>query len=261
MDAIVSVPTARSQAERAEFTKSVVAQMKVLKNYAISLTRDQTRAEDLVQETIMRAIQNANLFDGANLGGWLFTILHNIFRSEYRKRRRETSFDPEIIERIQSTGIFIREAESAHDFNRLLMCIALLPSEQRDALIAVGYLGLQYEEAAVTLSCAVGTIKSRVNRARNMLARNLEEDQIQQLDVSALRAATNGVPKKHPYYQIAAAYADLYSECHDVKDGVFVRGSLKTESVVDESEAVWQKLVASGALDDDNPPFIQGSEY
>ncbi len=261
MDAVVRVPTVRSEAERIQLTSDVLRKMPSMKSYALSLCHDASRAEDLVQETVLRAMQNANLFDGSNLGGWLFTILHNIFRSEYRKRRRETTFEPEIIEKMQSTTIFAREAESAHDLNKLLMCMALLPEEQRDALIAVGYLGLEYDEAARTLGCVVGTIKSRVNRARNSLMRNMHEDQIRQLDVSALRCATSGVPKKHPYYQIAAAYADLYAECHDVKDGAFVRGSLKKVVVLDDSEKLWQELVASGALEEDSPSNIQGAEY
>src|SRR5476649_2396653 len=98
---------------------------------------------------------------------WLFTILRNLFRSEYRKRRREVE---------DATGMYAEsmksqpEQASRLEFEELRLALAQLPDDQREAVILVGASGFSYEEAAAICECAVGTIKSRVNRARNRLA-------------------------------------------------------------------------------------------
>lgn len=139
-----------------------------LRAFAMSLAGNMDRADDLVQETLMKAWSNLGSFtEGSNMSAWLFTILRNIFYSEYRKRRREVA-DPEgqIAAKLATAP-----AQSGHmdllDFREALQ---KLPPDQREALILVGASGLSYEEAAGICNCAVGTMKSRVNRARNRLA-------------------------------------------------------------------------------------------
>jgi RNA polymerase sigma-70 factor (ECF subfamily) len=101
------------------------------------------------------------------MSAWLFTILRNLFRSEYRKRRREVE---------DATGMYAEsmrsqpEQASRLEFEELRVALAQLPDDQREAVILVGASGFSYEEAAAICGCAVGTIKSRVNRARNRLA-------------------------------------------------------------------------------------------
>jgi len=139
-----------------------------LRAFAISLSGNVDRADDLVQETLLRAMANIDSFQpGTNMSAWLFTILRNLFRSEYRKRRREVEdADGSYAESLKSYP----EQQGRVEFEEFRAALAKLPPDQREALILVGASGFSYEEAAAICDCAVGTIKSRVNRARNRLA-------------------------------------------------------------------------------------------
>ena len=106
---------------------------------------------------------------------WLFTILRNLFRSEYRKRRREVEdADGRYAETLKSHP----EQTGRVEFSEFRAALAKLPSDQREALILVGASGFSYEDAATICGCAVGTIKSRVNRARTRLADLLAIDNV-----------------------------------------------------------------------------------
>lgn len=148
--------------------EAVLAAVPSLRAFAISLSGNVDRADDLVQETLLRALVNIASFEpGTNLSAWLFTILRNLFRSEYRKRRREVEDgDGTYAESLKSQP----EQEARVEFREFRAALAKLPSDQREALILVGASGFSYEEAAGICGCAVGTIKSRVNRARTRLA-------------------------------------------------------------------------------------------
>jgi RNA polymerase sigma-70 factor (ECF subfamily) len=148
--------------------EAVLAAVPSLRAFAISLSGNVDRADDLVQETLLRALVNIDSFQpGTNLPAWLFTILRNLFRSEYRKRRREVEDgDGTYAESLKSQP----EQEARVEFREFRTALAKLPSDQREALILVGASGFSYEEAAGICGCAVGTIKSRVNRARTRLA-------------------------------------------------------------------------------------------
>jgi RNA polymerase sigma-70 factor (ECF subfamily) len=145
-----------------------------LRAFAMSLCGNVDRANDLVQETLLRAIANINLFEpGTNMSAWLFTILRNLFRSEYRKRRREVEdSDGRYADSLKSHP----EQHGRVEFEELRAALDQLPPDQREALILVGASGFSYEEAAAICDCAVGTIKSRVNRARTRLAEQLSID-------------------------------------------------------------------------------------
>src|SRR5712675_1216439 len=145
-----------------------------LRAFAISLSGNVDRADDLVQETLMRAIANIDSFQpGTNMSAWLFTILRNLFRSEYRKRRREVE---DVGGSYAETLTSLPEQNSRLEIVEFRDALKLLPSEQRESLILVGASGFSYEEAAQICGCAVGTIKSRVNRARSRLAEILSID-------------------------------------------------------------------------------------
>src|SRR5437879_12837363 len=147
---------------------AMLAAVPSLRAFAISLCGNVDRADDLVQETLLRAMANIDSFQpGTNMSAWLFTILRNLFRSEYRKRRREVEdTDGSYAETLKSHP----EQQSHVEFEEFRAALSKLPTDQREALILVGASGFSYEEAAAICECAVGTIKSRVNRARTRLA-------------------------------------------------------------------------------------------
>ena len=148
--------------------KAVLGTVPSLRAFAISLCGNLDRADDLVQETLLRALANIDSFQpGTNMSAWLFTILRNHFRSEYRKRRREVEdADGHYAETLKSQP----EQHGRVEFREFREALDQLPADQREALILVGASGFSYEEAAHICGCAVGTIKSRVNRARTRLA-------------------------------------------------------------------------------------------
>jgi len=148
--------------------KAVLSAVPSIRAFAISLCGNVDRADDLVQETLLRAWANLNSFEpGTNMSAWLFTILRNLFRSEYRKRRREVADgDGTYAETLKTQP----EQTSRVEFEEFRTALAKLPSDQREALVLVGASGFSYEEAAGICGCAVGTVKSRVNRARVKLA-------------------------------------------------------------------------------------------
>jgi RNA polymerase sigma-70 factor (ECF subfamily) len=139
-----------------------------LRAFAISLCGNVDRADDLVQEALLRALANIHSFQpGTNMSAWLFTILRNHFRSEYRKRRREVEdADGHYAESLTSHP----EQHGQLELSEFRTALNHLPDEQREALILVGASGFSYEEAADICGCAIGTVKSRVNRARTRLA-------------------------------------------------------------------------------------------
>jgi len=139
-----------------------------LRAFAISLSGNVDRADDLVQETLVRAIEHQAKFQpGTSLNAWLFTILRNLFHSEYRKRRREVE-DPD---NLHVGRLASEPAQDGYvDLQDFRLALNTIPPDQREALLLVGASGFSYDEAATICGCAVGTIKSRVNRARVRLA-------------------------------------------------------------------------------------------
>jgi RNA polymerase sigma-70 factor, ECF subfamily len=151
----------------ASLRESLVGEMSNLRAFAVSLCGDKVRADDLVQETLFKAWNHLDSFrEGTNLKAWLFTILRNTYFSERRKRRREV----EDADGSYAARLSTHPEQDGHmdlqDFRNVLVRV---PDDQREALILVGGAGFSYEEAAEICGCAVGTIKSRVNRARNRL--------------------------------------------------------------------------------------------
>jgi RNA polymerase sigma-70 factor (ECF subfamily) len=139
-----------------------------LRAFAVSLCGRADRADDLVQETLVKAWANLASFQpGTNLIAWLYTILRNEFYTEFRKRRHEVR---------DEDGVFAGRLTSAPtqdghiEFQDFRSAMARLADDQREALILIGASGLSYEDAARICGCAVGTMKSRVHRARARLA-------------------------------------------------------------------------------------------
>jgi len=153
---------------------AVLAAVPRLRAFAISLSGNVDLADNLVQETLLRALANINSFEAnSNMPAWLFTILHNQFRSEYRKRRREVEDgDGSYAQSLRSQP----EQDGHVEFQEFRTALARLPADQGEALILVGASGFSYEEAAEICGCALGTIKSRVNRARMRLAETIDRE-------------------------------------------------------------------------------------
>src|SRR5476649_853302 len=163
-----STPSAMAQKpENPDFKSELLGLVPFLRAFARSLTGNQEAADDLAQETLVKAWQSRSSFiPGTNLKAWLFTILRNQFYSDRRRAWRQMPWDAEAAERIAGCNDDQAWAAELSDPARALKA---LPSEQREALILVGAGGFAYEEAARISNCAVGTVKSRVARARKAL--------------------------------------------------------------------------------------------
>ena len=152
----------------------ITTHLRPMRAFAMSLTRDRERADDVVQDTVVKAWANIDRFQpGTNMRAWLFTILRNTFYSERRKAARDVAdHDGTLSERM--TVLPDHDGRLAlAEFRR---AFGTLPVGQREALILVGAEGFSYEETAAMCDCAVGTVKSRTNRARRKLAVLLSMD-------------------------------------------------------------------------------------
>ena len=161
-------PSPRTEEQARDFKDGLIREIPNLRAFAASLSGSMQLADDLVQDTLLKAWGNSDKFEpGTSLRAWLFTILRNTYYSLYRKRGREVQ-DSEgtYAERMATHG----NQESHLDLADFRKALAKLPEEQREVLIMVGATGLSYEEAADICGVAIGTIKSRVNRARTKLA-------------------------------------------------------------------------------------------
>jgi RNA polymerase sigma-70 factor, ECF subfamily len=158
-----------------EFRAQIIAAIPGLRAFGLSLTARSDKADDLVQETLMKAWKHHESFqEGTNMKAWLYTILRNEFYSQIRKRKREV----EDADGVYSSKVAVHAEQDGHlDIADLRIALAKLPEDQREAIILVGASGFSYEEAAEICSVAVGTIKSRVNRARARLTVLLHLDE------------------------------------------------------------------------------------
>lgn len=152
----------------------VLQHIPALRAYSRALCKSVPDAEDLVQETLLRAIENADKYrPGTNMRAWLFTIMRNRFLTNCHKSARERTGGADCV----STQVAAKTAASQEwHMQALEMQTALhdMPIHYREAIILVGALGESYINAARILKCDIGTIKSRVSRARSMLREMLE---------------------------------------------------------------------------------------
>ncbi|GJE11114.1 sigma-70 family RNA polymerase sigma factor [Methylobacterium longum] len=158
---------AHGQVVAFDFRGDIIRALPALRTFALSLVGDVSRADDLVQETFVKAWANQQRFrPGTNFTAWLFTILRNQFYSDLRKTRREIE-DVDGTHASQMTSL--SDQEDASTLKVVWERLGDLPAAQRQALLLVGAEGHTYEEAATKLGCQVGTVKSRVSRARSSL--------------------------------------------------------------------------------------------
>jgi len=160
----------------AQWRKDIVALIPALRAFAWSLSHNAADADDLVQEALTKAWTHRDRFEpGTNLRAWLFTILRNTYYTSLVRKRREVSDENGKYAATLSTP---PTQDWSVALKNLQASLQLLPSEHREALILVGAAGLTYEEAAEICGCALGTIKSRVNRARAKLLKLLDEEEV-----------------------------------------------------------------------------------
>lgn len=157
-----------------QFRNDLLAAIPSLRAFGLSLTSRSDRADDLVQETLMKAWKyHESYTPGTNMKAWLYTILRNEFYTQLRKRKREV----EDADGVYSNKIGVNAEQEGHlDMADFTIALAKLPDDQREAIVLVGASGFSYEEAADICGCAVGTIKSRVNRARIRLTELLQNN-------------------------------------------------------------------------------------
>jgi RNA polymerase sigma-70 factor (ECF subfamily) len=165
--------TTQSLAADETFKGELITLIPQMRAFARTLCGDMTMAEDLAQEALLRAWnKRASYEPGTNLKAWTFMILRNQFYSDKRRSWRSTPLDPETAER---TLIATTNPVATLELDEVRRALNLLPEDQREALILIGAGGLSYEEVSAICDCAIGTIKSRVSRARDRLALILAE--------------------------------------------------------------------------------------
>ncbi|WP_395674088.1 sigma-70 family RNA polymerase sigma factor [Phenylobacterium sp.] len=173
----------RTDADDNAFKKELVQLIPHLRAFARTLCGDPAAADDLAQDAMMKAWDARASFQmGTNMKAWTFMILRNQFYSEKRRSWRQSQLDQEAAER---TLVAVDDPEAPVALDELRQGLAMLPPEQREALILVGAGGFAYEEAAEICNCAVGTVKSRVSRARRALHAILDEGNYQRDGASA----------------------------------------------------------------------------
>ena len=146
---------------------SMLAAIPRLRAFALALCRNPDRADDLVQEAIVRGCGSIDTFrPGTNMSAWLATILRNRFYSEHRRRWREVE---DVGGAQAATLMTLPDQVTSLEHKELRAALARLPDEMREVLHLVFVSGLSYAEAGQVCGCAVGTIKSRVHRARARL--------------------------------------------------------------------------------------------
>jgi len=171
----------RKEDLKAEFERVALPQLSHLYTSAVYLTKDKAEAEDLVQETYLRALRFFDKFEiGTNVRAWLLSILRNLFINRYRQKRRDpTTVDwekiDEVYESMVEQGENLGRGNPEHPFVSQMMddeveaALKGLPEEFRTAIVLVDIEELNYQETAQVMECPVGTVRSRVSRGRRML--------------------------------------------------------------------------------------------
>lgn len=170
--------TKRTAAQKLEFKRELEAVIPHLRAFARGLCGRPDMADDLVQEALLKAWAAQERFEpGTSMRAWTFVILRNAYLTDMRRNRFRGEYDESVAERILTAPASQEEPIHLSDLHRALLT---LPPERREALLLVGAGGFSYEEAANICGCAIGTIKSRVGRARVALTSMMEEGSIPQ---------------------------------------------------------------------------------
>lgn len=155
-----------------DFNRRLEREIPRLRRYARALTRNMVLADDLVQETLMRAVQKQHLWDpGTNLRAWLFTIMHNQYVNQVKRIMRDRA-TTELSECAQSL-VATTDPTVSRQLRELEHALGEIAEEQREVILLVGLEGMSYDQAAAILNIPVGTIRSRLSRGREALRKLL----------------------------------------------------------------------------------------
>lgn len=206
-DAPAKTAPKRTAAEKAAFKRALTDVVPHLRAFARGLCGRPDMADDLVQEALLKAWAAQDRFEpGTSMRAWTFVILRNAYLTDMRRNRFRGEYDEGVAERVLTAPAAQEEPIHLSDMHRALLT---LPAERREALLLVGAGGFSYEEAAQICDCAVGTIKSRVGRARAALNAMLAEGAIPQRSI-----------------QDDIAHSAILEELDDVAAGHGVRGGV-----------------------------------
>lgn len=170
-----------------EFKRELTELIPHLRAFARSLCNNPALADDLAQEAMLKAWKSRQAYErGTSMKAWSFTILRNLFYTEMRRSWRAQPLDPEVAE---ATLIANDDPSASLDLLALRNALEKLPLDQKEALILVSAGGMSYEEAAEVCGCAVGTVKSRVSRARKSLLSILDDHEAGFSSENGMKAA------------------------------------------------------------------------
>ncbi len=173
---MTATPRAGIKSAETSIQSDVIELIPRLRAYARMLTRDMHDADDLVQETLLKALSNIDSFQrGTMLRAWLFTIMRNSFYTNVKKRARERPGAEDCVSSFLSVQ---PDHDKVIHGKRLLAAIERLPEHYREILVLVVMLGESYEDAAAVCNVAIGTVKSRVNRARKLVMDEMGADAV-----------------------------------------------------------------------------------
>jgi RNA polymerase sigma-70 factor (ECF subfamily) len=182
------------------FERELIGLIPHLRAFGRSLCGSAAHADDLAQDALAKALASRGSFQpGTNMKAWTFMILRNVFYSERRRSWRSCELDPEVAER---TLVSVSNPTAALELDEVRRAMDLLPTDQREALILIGAAGLSYEEVSLITGAALGTIKSRVSRARDRLALILAEGHIAE-DQYPAHAAMGAIFQQIEDYRLA----------------------------------------------------------
>src|ERR1043166_7808377 len=160
-----------------DFRDLLEAQIPRLRRYARALTRDANRADDLVQDTLLRALTKQDRWEpGSNLRAWLFTLMHNQYVNNVRRANREAGTID--IDDVSSSLVATTDPTASRQLYELERALGQLAAEQREVILLVGLEGFSYEDAAKILAVPVGTVRSRLSRGRESLRRQFGMEEI-----------------------------------------------------------------------------------
>ena len=177
-----------------DFARLIEAQIPRLRRYARALTRDVSRADDLVQNSLLRAVAKQHLWEpGSDLRAWLFTILHNQHVNDVRRAVREGASVP--VEEVDSMLPIRPNALASLELRDLETALGKLAHEQRQVILLVGLEGMSYDEVAAILEVPVGTVRSRLSRGRDQLRllMDMEDEPVPQASAKAEAARQEAV--------------------------------------------------------------------
>jgi RNA polymerase sigma-70 factor (ECF subfamily) len=171
-----------------DFHRCLEGEIPRLRRYARALTRNAVRADDLVQETLARALRKEHLWEpGTDLRAWLFTIMHNQNVNEIRRAMRDDATVD--LENCSAVLIATTDPTASRQLRELERALAQISEEQRQVILLVGLEGMSYEDAAAILNIPVGTIRSRLSRGREAL-RQLMDMEVKSTSAAAVRNIT-----------------------------------------------------------------------